>query len=86
MLARAGFADVTVEEVPLVWRASAPDAIIDGLFHGTVRAAAALGRQSPDALASIKRYLRERISQFEENGSYAVPVAASVAAGRKTAK
>jgi hypothetical protein len=85
MLARAGFADVTVEEVPLLWRASSPDAIIDGLFYGTVRAAAALGRQSPDALASIERYLRERISQFEENGSYAVPAPASVIAGCKLA-
>jgi SAM-dependent methyltransferase len=85
MLARAGFADVSVEEVPLAWRASSPDAIIDGLFTGTVRAAAALGRQRPEALANIKRYLRERISQFEENGSYAVPVAASVIAGCKPA-
>ena len=83
MLTRAGFTDVSVKEVPLVWRASAPDAVVEGLSRGTVRAAAVLKRQSPDSLAKIKQHMRERVSQFRDNGGYAVPSPALVVAGRK---
>ncbi len=83
MLGRAGFVDVSIDEVPLVWRVSSPDAIIEGISSGTVRAAAVLDRQSPDDLAKIRRYLRQRISQFERDGLYAVPAPASVVAARK---
>jgi SAM-dependent methyltransferase len=83
MLGRAGFADVSVKEVPLVWRAATPDAIIEGISRGTVRAAAVFNRQSADNLLKIKQYLRDRVSQFEQNGAYAVPSPAVVVAARK---
>jgi SAM-dependent methyltransferase len=83
MLSRAGFADVSMNEVPLIWRVSSPDAIIDGIWGGTVRAAAVLRRQSPDNLAKIKQELRERVLQFERNGVYAVPAPALVVAACK---
>jgi SAM-dependent methyltransferase len=83
MLGRAGFADVSAKEVPLVWRASSPDAIIEGVSRGTVRAAAVLSRQRPDNLIKIKQYLHERVSQFKQNGGYAVPSPALVVAARK---
>jgi hypothetical protein len=83
MLDRAGFTGFTAKEVPLVWRAAMPDTIVEGLATGTVRAAAVLKRQSPDNLGKIKLYMRERVSQFRDNGGYAVPSPAMVMAGRK---
>ncbi len=83
MLGRAGFTNVSATEVPLVWRVSSPDAIIEAISSGTVRAAAVLNRQSSKNLANIKQYLRERVSTFEQNGAYAVPSPALVVAARK---
>jgi SAM-dependent methyltransferase len=87
MLRRAGFASVSMNEVPLTWRVSSPDAIFDAIFDGicggTVRAGAVLGRQSSDSLEKIKQYLRARVSQFERDGVYAVPAPALVVAARK---
>lgn len=84
MLSRAGFTNVSATEVPLVWRVSSPDAFIDAVSSGTVRAAAVLNRQSPENLASIKQYLRERVSSFEQNGAYAVPSPALVVTAHKS--
>ena len=83
MLGRAGFTNVSATEIPLVWRVSSPDAIIEAISSGTVRAAAVLNRQSAESLANIKQYLRARVSSFEEGGAYAVPSPALVVAARK---
>jgi SAM-dependent methyltransferase len=83
MLGRAGFADISIKEVPLVWRVATPDTIAEGLAQGTVRAAAVFKRQSPENLAKVKQHMRERVMQFKEDGGYAVPSPALVVAGRK---
>jgi len=83
MLRLAGFANVSTTEVPLFWRVSSPDAIMYVLANGSVRAAAVLGRQTPENLARISQYVRERVSGFAEDGAYAVPTPALVVAARK---
>lgn len=83
LLSRAGFTDVSATEVPLVWRVSDPDAMIEAISCGTVRTAAVLSRQSSQNLARIKQYLRERVSCFEQDGAYAVPSPALVVTARK---
>lgn len=83
MLGRAGFTDVAATEVPLVWRVASPEAIIEAISSGTVRAAAVLNRQTPENLARIKQYLRERVAGFARDGTYAVPSPALVVAARK---
>ena len=47
------------------------------------RAAAVLKRQSPEDLEAVRASLRERISSYEQDGSYAVPATACVITGRK---
>ena len=83
MLNRAGFTSVLAKEVPLVWRVPSPDTIIEAVSQGTVRAAAVLNRQSPEILRKIKQDLRERISDFLQDGIYAVPTPALVVTARK---
>lgn len=83
MLRRAGFTNVSITEVPLVWRLSSPDAIIDAISSGTVRAAAVLNRQGTENLTRIKQYLRERMAHFAQAGGHAVPAPALVVAAHK---
>jgi hypothetical protein len=85
MLARAGFANVSMTEVPLVWRATSPDEFIDVISSGTVRAAATLKRQSAENLAKIRQYLRERIAPFAHDGGYRIPAPALVVSADKPA-
>ena len=74
LLGGAGFADVSIKEVPLVWRAASPDTVVEGLARGTVRAAAVIKRQSPENLVRIKQHMRDRVAQFRQaDGGYAVP-------------
>lgn len=83
LLCRAGFSDVSSTEIPLVWRVSSPDRVLEAISSGTVRAAAVLDRQNPESLAKIKQYLRERVSSFEQNGTYAIPTPALVVGARR---
>src|SRR4029077_985269 len=60
LLGGAGFADVSIKEVPLVWRAASPDTVVEGLARGTVRAAAGIRRQSPESQVRIRQHMRDR--------------------------
>jgi SAM-dependent methyltransferase len=83
LLDQAGFVNLTTSEVPLTWRVSSPDVIIDAILTGTVRAAAALKGQSLEGLTQIKQHLRGRIASFEKGGTYLVPAPALVVVARK---
>jgi SAM-dependent methyltransferase len=85
MLKRAGFANVAMTEVSLVWRAASADEFIDVIASGTVRAAATLKRQSAENLAKIRQYLRERIAPFAHDGGYRIPAPALVVSAEKPA-
>jgi SAM-dependent methyltransferase len=58
MLGRAGFTNISASEIPLVWRVSSPDIILDAMSSATVRTAAVLKRQSRDALEAVRASLR----------------------------
>ena len=50
----AGFRSATVVKVPQVWRVASPDVPFEAIMKGTVRAAALLRAQTPEALALIR--------------------------------
>jgi hypothetical protein len=54
MLGRAGFTNISMSEIPLVWRVSSPNIIIDAMSSATVRAAAVLKRQSTEELQAVR--------------------------------
>jgi SAM-dependent methyltransferase len=83
LLGGAGFVDVSIKEVPLVWRTASPDSVAEGLACGTVRAAAVIKRQTPENQARIMQHMRDRVTQYRQaDGGYAVPSPALVVAGR----
>jgi hypothetical protein len=82
-LTRAGFVDASVVEVPLKWHAPSIEAIIDFIYKGTVRTAAVLERQTPDAIDRIHRAIREGAERFMRDGAYEMAFPTVLAAARK---
>lgn len=79
-LAGIGFADVRVTEVAQVWRFPCAEAWIEGLERGTVRTAAVLRAQTPQALARIRASLMESARAHQrEDGLLELPMPAVLA-------
>ena len=57
-------------ELPLKGRARSIEAILDCIYKGTVRTAAVLERQTPDAIDRIHRAIREGAERFMRDGTY----------------
>jgi SAM-dependent methyltransferase len=82
-LERAGFHEVAVQTVPLMWTVPSADALFDAMSRGGVRTAAVLRAQTPDALTAIKAALRTATEPYTVAGGLALPMPAVLATGRK---
>jgi SAM-dependent methyltransferase len=82
-LRSAGFRSVTVDKVPQVWRIPSPDVLFEAVMKGTVRAAALLRAQTPEALAAIRQAIQEAAGLHARNGRIELPQPAVVAAGER---
>jgi len=78
-LMAAGFAKPTVTVVPQVWRAPSSDAIFDTIMNGTVRAAATLKAQTPQAQEAIRAALRGTFASYRRDAGYELPMPAVLA-------
>ncbi len=79
----AGFADVEVRELPLVWRLPSADAPFDALSRGGVRTAAVLRAQTPTALAAIRAAVRREVEAYAREGGFVIPMPAVLASATK---
>ena len=79
----AGFQAATVSKVPQVWRMASPDVPFEAIMKGTVRAAALLRAQTPEALAVICDAARRAASSYERGGAIELMMPAVVAAAEK---
>lgn len=86
LLTEAGFpADaIRVRTVTAQWIVARPDDLIDGLLAGTVRMAALMNAQAPDALAAIRRDVADAVSRFAQGGRFVVPTAALLASATRS--
>jgi SAM-dependent methyltransferase len=82
-LERAGFTDVELKELPLVWHLTSAGAAFEAFSHGGVRTSAVLRAQTPEALASIRDAVRHDVEQYQVVGGYDIPMPAVLASGRK---
>ena len=82
-LQAAGFRSATVSKVPQVWRMASPDVPFEAIMNGTVRAAALLRAQTPEALAAIRAAARTAASSYERDGAIELMMPAVVAAAEK---
>jgi SAM-dependent methyltransferase len=79
----AGFRSATVAKVPQVWRVTSPDAPFEAIMRGTVRAAALLRAQTPEALAAIREATRQATSAYARDGTIELMMPAVVAAAER---
>lgn len=80
----AGFTQVTVEEVELVFECNDPRALIDGALQSAVRTRALLQAQTAKTLESIQNTVAEGMQAFSmPGGGFKVPMPIVVGAGVK---
>jgi ubiquinone/menaquinone biosynthesis C-methylase UbiE len=80
---QTGFVDIQVKSIPLSLHISDPDMVFEGTFNGTVRAAALLKAQTPEALEKIKQAVQRKISEYVAGDEYVVPMPALITLGTK---
>lgn len=82
-LEAAGFVDVEVRTVSQIWCPPTPDAAIDAILQGTVRASATLKMQSADAMPRIREQIWQTLAAFKHGERYEIPMPAVLTSARK---
>lgn len=82
-LEAAGFSNCTTAVIAQWWTLGDPDELFQMVQRATVRAAATLRAQSPEALAAIREELRRVVAGYPAEGGYRLPMPAVIAYGRK---
>jgi ubiquinone/menaquinone biosynthesis C-methylase UbiE len=85
VLVGAGFQSPTISSVAQTWRVPVPERVFDVFLKGSVRAAATLRAQSPEAREAIRAAVCKTISGLRRGQEYAVPMPAVLAAAVKPA-
>jgi SAM-dependent methyltransferase len=86
VLQAAGFTEPRVDRAPQTWRLQHDDELFHIMLDGTVRTAALLRAQHPDALAAIRAAILAETAAHRRNGRVELPMPAVLAAGRKPAQ
>lgn len=79
----AGFVSPSCRQAPQVWRITEPDELFEVITKGTVRAAATLRAQSPQARDAIRAALRDTVMAYKRGQYFEVPMPAIVATAAK---
>ena len=79
----AGLVDVRITTVPQVWRFSRAEELFESMLVGTVRTAALLRAQTPDALDRIGTAVAAEVRTFAANGAFELPMPSVLALARK---
>jgi ubiquinone/menaquinone biosynthesis C-methylase UbiE len=67
-LSAAGFRDIDVRSIPLVWRGQSGRECLDLIYNSSMRTAMLLQRQAPEALERIHRAIVEGAERFRKGG------------------
>lgn len=79
----AGFVEPDVTEVRPIWKATSGQQVLDFIYKCTVRTAAMLRLQSPEALDQIHREIVERAEVYKAGSTYDIAWPAVIASGSK---
>jgi SAM-dependent methyltransferase len=82
-LSEAGFRDLEVDEVAMTWSLPSAEALMTVAHEATVRTAALLGAQTPEALEAIAAAVTEGARGYANNGRVEIPMSAVLATARK---
>jgi len=73
-LASAGFESVDTKTVPQTWKLSSPGQLFEAVENGSVRAAATLHEQTPEAKNEIKAAVTNSIIKYQQGSRYELPM------------
>jgi len=82
-LEAAGFRNVEIRELPLVWKLTSADEAFHAFTQGGVRTAAVLRAQTPAALAAIRDAIGRDMETYRSTGGYEIPMPAVLASATK---
>jgi ubiquinone/menaquinone biosynthesis C-methylase UbiE len=85
LLDGAGFAEPVTGTVRRQWVLPDAAALVAALRRGTVRTAALIAAQRPEALPAITAHIEHRMAPYRRDGGFAVPIVAILASGTKSA-
>ena len=83
VLEACGFVDVTVTQLPLVWRLAAPEEVFDAFFNGSARTGGLLRAQTPEAQARVRDAILKNAAAFTRGDHLEVPMPALVVSAKK---
>ena len=83
VLESAGFADVVILQLPLVWRLTAPDEVFDAFYNGSARTGGLLRVQTPAALAKVREGILKNAVAFTRGDHLEIPMPALIISARK---
>ena len=82
-LARIGFVDAQVEQLPLVWHLPSADDLFQAALFGGVRTSAALQAQTPEALSEIRSAVHAALAPYANEKGLAIPMGVVLASATK---
>lgn len=82
-LAAAGFGEITVATVPLVWHLRRPEQLFEAALHGGVRTSAVMQAQTPEALVAVRRAIHAGCAGHTDGDGFAIPMPVVLASGIK---
>jgi len=83
VLGNAGFVETKVREINPIWRGSTGQQVIDVIYRATVRTAALLEHQAPEALENIHNDILKGVEAYKSGDTYNLAWPAVVASGSK---
>src|SRR5437867_4053045 len=78
-LSAAGFVNIAVTRIPQIWHLPSPETLFDVMYNGSVRNAALLRAQKPDALEAVRLAIRQAVIEYGNT----LPMPAVLAAGER---
>jgi ubiquinone/menaquinone biosynthesis C-methylase UbiE len=82
-MASAGFSEISVADVPLLWHCKNGEAVIDMIYKSTVRSALMLEYQTAEARERIHRAIVEGAERYRKGEDHTFAFPAVLVAGRK---
>ncbi len=79
----AGFVDVDVRKLPIVWQLPSAEVLFEAALHGGVRTSAALQAQTPQALDAIRLAVVDEAERYRGIDGIALPMGVVLARGTK---
>lgn len=84
-LESCGFRNVTIAQIPMVWKLASAADVFEAFYAGTARTGALLRAQPPAARERVRAAMEISAAAYARDGRFEIPMAALVVAARKPA-